>query len=149
MYTDSAGGSSGGYGIYFGGKWAQGNWPSTWVDAGLTRDLTFLELFPVVAALITWEKQFQNKKLLFHIDNQAVVQIINTKTSKSDKVMKLVRHMVLTNLCNNTLIKAVYIASESNKVADSLSRSQWGKFRRLAPEADQWPTKISPVIWDL
>jgi hypothetical protein len=46
----------------------------------------------------------KNKKVLFRVDNQAVVQTINMKTSRSDKVMNLVRHMVLMNLKNNTTV---------------------------------------------
>ena len=111
--------------------------------------MTLLELFPVVAALMMWKEQFANKKVLFHVDNQAVVQIINTKTSKSEKVMKLVRYMVLMNPQSNTNIKAMYIPSKSNSIADCLSRSQWGKFRRLAPDADQWPSKIPNQIWSI
>ena len=41
----------GGYGMYFAGRWAQGIWPKSWVDTGMTRDMTLLELFPVIAAL--------------------------------------------------------------------------------------------------
>lgn len=148
LYTDSAGGK-GGFGIYFGGEWAHGTWPLSWVESGVTRDLTFLELFPVVAALLTWEAQFRNKKLLFHIDNQAVIQILNTKTSKSERVMNLVREMVLMNLNNNTHIKAVWVPSKLNRKADFISRSQWGHFRKEAPEANWWPTKINPSIWDI
>ena len=149
LFTDSAGGSKGGYGIYFAGQWAQGTWPKHWVETGITRDMTLLELFPVVAALMSWESYFINKKVIFHVDNQAVVQIINMKTSKSSRVMTLVRQMVLMNLKNNTLIKAIYIPSKQNQIADCLSRSQWGKFRSLAPEADQWPTKIPTQIWNI
>ncbi len=89
------------------------------------------------------------KKVIFYVYNQAVVQIINMKTSKSSRVMTLVRQMVLMNLKNNTLVKAIYIPSKQNQIADCLSRSQWGKFRSLAPEADQWPTKIPTQIWNI
>ncbi|VDI39586.1 Hypothetical predicted protein [Mytilus galloprovincialis] len=116
LFTDSAGGSKGGYGIYFAGQWAQGTWPKHWVETGITRDMTLLELFPVVAARMSWESYFVNKKVIFHVDNQAVVQIINMKTSKSSRVMTLVRQMVLMNLKNNTLVKAIYIPSKQNQV---------------------------------
>ena len=53
---------------------------------------------------MTWDTHLKNKKVLFRVDNQAVVQIINMKTSRSDKVMNLVRHMVLMNLKNNTTV---------------------------------------------
>lgn len=55
--------------IYFEGKWAHGFWPIPWAEQGFIRDMTFLEPFPVVVALILRQSQFANSKLLFHIDN--------------------------------------------------------------------------------
>lgn len=149
LYTDSAGGPLGGYGIYFAGHWSQGVWPLHWVEEGLTKDMTLLELFPVVAAIVTWAKVFSNKKVLFHIDNQAVVQIVKTQTCKSERVMNLVRHLVMVMLTHNISVKATYIPSSQNIIADSLSRSQWGKFRRAAPYADMQPTKIPSLLWTI
>ncbi|XP_053388430.1 uncharacterized protein LOC128551553 [Mercenaria mercenaria] len=149
LYTDSAGGPKAGFGIYFAGHWAQGNWPESFFTSGLTRDMTFLELFPVVAAIMTWAVHLQNRRVLFSVDNQAVVQVINTQTCRSEKVMNPVRHMVLTALKHNMSIKTQYIPSKSNTIADSLSRSQWSKFRTTAPEADLCPTKIPPQVWHM
>lgn len=149
LYTDSAGGESGGFGIYFAGHWSQGTWPVRWVEEGLTRDMTLLELFPVVAAIVTWSNSFLNKKLLFHIDNQAVIQVISTQTCKSERVMNLVRHLVLVMLTYNISVKATFIPSKRNVIADALSRSQWGRFRQEAPEADWHPTQIPSHLWDI
>ena len=49
LFTDSAGGPNGGFGIYYNGKWSHGRWPASW--AHLTTDMTLLEFFPVVVAL--------------------------------------------------------------------------------------------------
>ena len=54
-------------------------------------DITFLELFPVVVALNIWGADLKNNKILFHIDNMSVAIIINKKSSKSPRVMTLVR----------------------------------------------------------
>lgn len=40
-------------------------------------DMTLLEMCPMVAALATWESLFLNIEPLFHIDNQAVIYVIN------------------------------------------------------------------------
>lgn len=149
LFTDSAGGNHGGFGIYFGGRWAHGSWPPAWFELGITRDMTFLELFPVSVAITLWCHRFQNSQLLFHIDNSAVVQVLNTFTSKSHRVMGVIRHLVLLLLQYNIQLKATYINTKANHIADALSRSQWARFRRLAPEADQWPTPLPAHIWDL
>ncbi|XP_060587839.1 uncharacterized protein LOC132743320 [Ruditapes philippinarum] len=149
IYTDSSGGVTGGYGIYFAGHWSQGSWPSHWVIGGLTRDMTLLEFFPVVAAIVTWSNSFRNKKILFHIDNQAVIHIISSQTCKSERIMNLVRHLVLVMLTHNISIKATYIPSRKNVIADALSRSQWARFRQAAPEADWQPTQIPSHLWNI
>ena len=149
LYTDSAGGDLGGFGIFFEGKWACAKWPNSWFARGITRDMTFLELFPVQVAIDLWKHKFSNSKILFYIDNMAVVHVINSTTSRSPRVMTIVRKLVLTCLKHNILIKAKYIPSKSNSIADCLSRSQWAKFRQLVPTADPWPTPLPQSIWDI
>lgn len=149
LYTDSAGGTKGGFGIYFAGSWAHASWPHSWSLSDIVRDMTFLELFPVYVAIVLWSPQLANKRILFHIDNSAVVQVINSATSKSHRVMKIVRKLVLITLQHNITIQAQYIPSKRNVIADSISRSQWRRFRHLAPHADQWPTQLPNQIWDI
>ena len=149
LFTDSAGGSKRGFGIYFNGKWTQGCWPSIWDKTGILRDITFLELFPVVVSLHLWGTLLKNKKLFFNIDNQAVVTILNKKSSKSDRVMCLVRKLVLLSLQYNILIKARHIPGKLNTIADSLSRCDFQRFRELAPKADREPEVIPDHLWKL
>lgn len=149
FFTDSAGGPNGGFGVYFAGSWAHSKWPADWAQSGVVRDMTFLELFPVYVALSLWCDRLSNKRILFHIDNMAVVQILNISTSKSPRVMGIVRKLILITLQYNITIKAQYIPSKHNSVADSISRSQWGRFRKLVPDADVWPTPIPIQIWQI
>lgn len=69
LFTDSEGGQIGVFGISFRRKWAHGSLPIPWAEEGIIKDMTFLEPFPVVVALILRQSQFANSKLLFHIDN--------------------------------------------------------------------------------
>jgi hypothetical protein len=149
LFIDSAGGQNRGFGIYFQRKWTQKCWPKEWEEMGILKDITFLELFPVVAALYIWGYQLKNKKIIFNIDNQSVVHIINQKSSKYVRVMSLVRHLVLSTLQYNIMIKALHISGISNKIADSLSRCDWQRFRNLYPEADQRGTEIPDHLWKL
>jgi hypothetical protein len=100
-----------GFGIYFNHKWAQACWPKDWEEIGILSDVTFLELFPVVAALFIWGSELKNKNILFHVDNQAVVTIINKKSSKSPRVMSLVRKMVLVCLIKYFIESRTYFGS--------------------------------------
>lgn len=104
--------------------WAHAKWPVYWVEVGIVRDMTFLELFSVCFAISLWYNRLSNKRILFHIGNMAVVQILNTFTSKSQRVMTIVRKLVLITHQSNITIKAQYTPSKRISVADSISRSQ-------------------------
>lgn len=49
LYTDASG--SLGFGAIFGLNWCSGEWPASWREVGFCRNLTLLELFPIVAAI--------------------------------------------------------------------------------------------------
>ena len=80
-----------------------------------------------------WGSRLQNKKVKFYIDNRALVDIINTQTSKSKRVMALMRPFILYTLQNNIIFRARHIEGKNNEIADAISRQQWDRFRRLAP----------------
>jgi hypothetical protein len=133
LFTDRAGNVNLDCGAYFAGHWIQFKWPESWAGDEIMRDITLLELVPIILALFTWESHFTHKKMLFRVDNMALVTIINKRTSKSKSDMKLLRPLVLCTLRNNMQFKAVHI----NMIADSLSRFQMSRFREVASNADQ------------
>jgi hypothetical protein len=79
-----------------------------------------LELISVVLAFIIWGSEVKNKKILLRIDNQALVSIVNKRTSKSKRVMVLIRQLVFLNMYNNVQFKSVHIEGEHNEIADAL-----------------------------
>ena len=62
-----------GYGACFRKEWFFGGWSANW----RTRDIMVLEAYPILAAIATWGEQLRNKSIIFHIDNQALVHVIN------------------------------------------------------------------------
>ena len=142
LYTDSSVtcSSTGGFGIFFQDKWAFGRWSRLWPDLCRLSDMTFLELFPVMVTISVWGPLLANRRILFHIDNQAVVRIINKISSKSPQVMALVRRLVLDTLNFQIIFRDEYINTKINAVADSISRCQWRHFRFL--QADTEPTPL-------
>ena len=61
LFTDSAGHSSLGCGAYFAGHWCQFKWPAIWDGSDLMRDITLLELVPILLALYCWASCFVGK----------------------------------------------------------------------------------------
>ena len=147
LFTDSA--ASIGLGIYLNGKWAQAKWGNNFTQECSNNNITFLEYFPILVSLHIFRQEMSNKKVIFHCDNAAVVEIINSQTSKCPRVMDLVRPFVLKCLQLNTVVRAKHIQGIHNTIADSISRFDMQQFRALAPEAEAEPIPIPPQLWRL
>ncbi|XP_021340366.1 uncharacterized protein LOC110441519 [Mizuhopecten yessoensis] len=150
LYTDSAGGdgSKGGT-AYLHPHWAFLSWPEHWLGTEIMKDITFLELAPIVLAFHLWSTSFKDKRIVLFTDNLALVSVLNKKSSKSTRIMQLVRPLVLYAMLNNINFKARHVAGVENGIADSISRRQWQRFRQLAPEADRDPSPIPESFQEL
>lgn len=149
LFTDSSGNPDLGCGAYNYGSWAQCRWPNSKRFRDLMSNMSLLELIPIVMAMFLWVAQFANKKILFHTDNLALVSIINKRTSKEKVIMKLIRPFVLLTMLHNVQFKAIHIEGIKNEIADSLSRFQMARFRRLAPSADNNPVPVPREFWTI
>lgn len=87
------------------------------------REITFLELVPIVLGVLIWADSLKNKELLLHIDNLSLVYIVNHKSSKNNRIMKLVRLLVLHTLKYNIQIRAQHIPGIKNQIAGAISGS--------------------------
>lgn len=83
-----------------------------------------------------------------HTDNKGILFAINLLSSKSEFVIKLLS-LVLHGKRYNIWLKVKHIPAVHNKVADALSRSQFTKFRELAPDADLVGTPCQDFLWGL
>lgn len=149
LFTDSAGGEGLGFGIFFQGHWCYSAWPDAWHKDGITNDITILELFPIVVATCIWGEELRNKRIRFNCDNMSVVHILNTMTSKSDKVMCLVRFLTLKCLQVNIIVRASHLPGSKNVICDALSRLQLDRFKEMAPDADPEPTQVPTHLWNI
>ena len=137
LYTDASG--TVGYGAVLGPQWLFGRWDDEWRG----QSITLLEFYPIVVAVsVCADSRLSNKCISFHSDNRAMVDIINSQTSKDTKVMHLMRKLVLSCLRHNILFRAVHIPGINNNLADSLSRLRVKKFQALAPKACPFPASI-------
>ena len=116
LYTDAAG--SLGYGAIFGTHWFFGQWPHNW----LGRNIIVLQMFPIVISVSTWASELANKWILFHTDNQGLVEVINRKTTKDRQLLVLLRELVLQCLKHNILFRAIHVPGVLNVKPDALSR---------------------------
>jgi hypothetical protein len=108
-------------------------------------DITFLELVPICLAFSIWGQDLRNDKIILRSDNEALVGILNKKSSKNQRVMHLLRFLVLLTLENNIQIKAVHIQGKHNTICDAISRFQWQRlYKSLPVHASKQPTPVPP-----
>lgn len=149
LYTDAAAGRGLGFGCYFHRRWSFGIWPESWHIQGITDDITILEFFPLLVSLYIWGTELRNKKITFNCDNQSVVEILNSRTSKSRRVMVLLRAFTLKCLELNILVKGSFIRGSRNIKADYISRLQFDKFSAVAPDAAELPSAVPTHLWNI
>ena len=140
LYTDAA--ASIGFGAVFDTRWFSG----LWHEACKSLHITILEFYPILLAINIWGHLLQNKCLLFHSDNIAVVSIINKFSSKDPHVMTLLRTLVLDCLRYNIYIRAEHVPGVLNITSDMLSRSQVHQAKRHNPRLQDNPELIPPRL---
>ena len=82
------------------------------------------------------------KKVLFHCDNQSVCDTWCRGSSRSPKVMALVRMLYFCAAKFDINVMIVHIAGSNNTMADALSRFQAIRYHQLAPLAAPHPDNI-------
>ena len=96
----------------------------------------------------SWRSWWARKHVLFRSDNEAVVAILTTRTSKVPALMHLLRDLLLSAARWGFTFTAAHIPGVENKIADAISRFCWQDFRQLAPEAHLSPCPISQLLLD-
>ena len=143
LTSDASG--SWGCGAYWNTHWFQYQWSVHTLSYGITTK----ELLPIVFAAAIWGHAWTGKSILCHCDNEAVVTIINSGTSKEPEAMALLRCLFFIAARNNLLITAAHLPGSLNQVADALSRNNLPLFSTVYPQADPHPSVIPPALIDL
>ena len=136
MTTDASG--SIGYGAVFGKSWFWGEWPARWKKF----NIAVLEFYPVLTALRVWGEGLRNKNVVFVTDNEAIVSVINTQTTKHKQILFLLRQLVLECLQKNICFSAIHVSSKQNLACDLLSRAKIDEFFQVRPQASPVPTVV-------
>ena len=147
LYTDASG--SLGFGAIFGTQWFCGRWADR-----VSISLSVLEFFPFLLSILIWGGSMRNRRILFFTDNEALVHVINRSSFRNPRLMFFVRHLVLACLHYNILFRARHVPGVHNQLADSLSRLQVQRFRKLATQYVQpiptvIPLTLQPQSWQI
>ena len=139
LFTDASGF---GYAAIFGKAWFQGKFPAHWMEV----NIAVKELLPIVLSVKLWGAKMANSRILFMTDNESVVHIINSQTSRDNALMCLVRSLVVSTMTFNIEMRAKHIPGKLNVIADALSRFQMLKVFEDAPWLNKVPESV-PDSW--
>ena len=144
ILTSDASGSWG-CGAFSSSSWFQYQWPQSYQS----HHITVKELLPIVIAAAIWGHSWENQSVLCRCDNEAVVHIINTGTSKDHNVMQLMRCLHFIAAHFNLLITAKHLPGINNEIADALSRNNLPFFFAHYSQALPLPSPIPLALLNL
>ena len=134
IFTDASG--TKGIGGIFGSRWFSSRLPRRLRD----RDIQYKELFAVLHALLCWGPDLSGKHVIFHVDNQAVVQALLNLSNRSTPVAELLRRFLNLTCHLDLSFSAIWLSSSQNALADSASRFQYAHLFDLAPYLNPQPS---------
>ena len=118
LHTDASGGANGG-GAYF--------WAGRWLNYRHTRRqrkacIAYLELYAVYVALLRHGEKWQGCLVPLLCDNQTVVAVLRKGVSASPRINKLLQSVLEHCLRGGITLRAYWLSTHENKLADALSR---------------------------
>lgn len=134
-----------GYAAFYNQQWFN----RVWSPSQLVQSIAFKELFPIVIAAHVWGSQWSRQHVLFKCDNEAVVYMLNKRTSKIPAIMQLLRHLLFAAAHHNFSFSSEHLSGVNNCVADALSRFNWQAFHHLAPMAHHLPTVLPSNLLEM
>ena len=135
-----------GFGCIINDQWIFGQWPTGFIKK-FDPSIEFLKLHALTVGILTWEDQLANQRITVFCDNMLVVHMVNNSSSSCKMCMKLIRVLTLNGLQFSRRLRARFVRTKSNGIADSLSRLQFNRFRKLAPEMTEFPDNVDSRLW--
>jgi hypothetical protein len=87
-----------------------------------TKDIMFKEALAVLRCVDRWHEQMARHKVIFHIDNQALVAALNKGSCAQRPTQAIIRRIYSLAAWNSFACQAEWLSSEENARADKLSR---------------------------
>ena len=144
LYTDA---SFKGLGGFFQGHWF--SFPFTpFYDNNDNLDIAFLELLAVFVIVSTWCHLLKQKQIVIFTDNEAIVTIWTTDTSKDKRIMTVVRELFYVSTNYSINISFRHIPGKFNINTDLLSRLQVEVSKSICPNYKEEPSLVPSATQD-
>ena len=108
----------------------QVQWPATWAEV----DISVKEVVPLVFATALWGPAWTGCLVQFHVDNMAVVAVIQKRSAKNDLLTHFLRCICFYGAYFHFEFSASHVPGEHNTAADALSRDNLTLFASLFPQ---------------
>ena len=131
------------------GAWSDSRWWKFQWPAGIYRAIAFKELFAVIVSLVVWATHLRGSRVHGYCDNQAVTDVIKSRTNKEPQLMHLLRCLFFIEAEYHIILSVSHIAGVNNDLADDLSCNRLSSFLQKLPWANPLPTPIPPALPDL
>ena len=107
------------------------------------------EFIPIVAAAV-WGREWQGKVVGCRCDNQVVMAVLHSRTSKEPGIMHLLRCLIFFEARFSFHIIASHIAGVENSLADDISRNNMSSvLQALRPNAVVNKASLPRLLLDL
>ena len=136
-----------GCGAWCGNEWLQVRWP----DSSIDLPIAVKELVPIALAGATWGRKWRKQKVRCLCDNEAVVAVMSSRTSRQPHLMHLLRCIFFIEAQHDFQLSCTHIMGKSNDLADDLSRNRLSSFLSKVPGAappTPVPTQLIDVLLD-
>ena len=104
--------------------------------------MTWLEIIPLLVSCLLWGDLWSGQRIRVFSDNMGVVGCVRRGWSGDPRIMSLVRHLLFGSACKRHILSVTYVPTADNGPADSLSRGDLPRFRRLRPSARAEPEVV-------
>lgn len=137
------------------GTWGCGGWHEDkwfqlqWDARSQHLSIAEKELIPITLACAMWGSSWHGRQVVCYCDNQVVVACLRSRSSRDKGVMHLLRSLVFIEAHFNCHLKATYINTHANHLADDLSRNNLTSFLRKMPQSNPYPTQVPLLLLDL
>ena len=147
LFADAAGAADKGMGCVYQDQWFYGPWVQTNLFEGdFTPNIALLELLAIVTAFDLWAPDLQGKSILLRSDNMVTCHMINKSKAEIPAAMALIRHLTLSCLQFQIVVKCRHIKGIQNTNADLISCNKLVEFFWLNPSVSKSPA-MAPKSW--
>ena len=108
-------------------------WPPSWSAV----DIAVKQLVPLVLAAVLWGPTWAGCQVLFHVDNMAVVSVVQRLHARDPLLSHFLRCLFLYAAMFQFKFSATHIPGVNNTAADALSRGNFSLFHSIFPQVPQ------------